>query len=135
MSREVRFRLRLHGKIVGYEKWYSGAWLKDEMYFRAEPCWLYSKDGDKWNPTPIKHDEKDASTGLHDKNGNEVWDGDLIRHSGAGGVVEWINDGCGWGFRRERHFMMLSHLCEKYMEVMGNIWEGQKEVGTKRTSA
>ena len=69
MVREIKFRLRLDDKIVGYEKWYSGERAPDEnrteeRYWRANPCWLYSEDGKYWNPTPVFHNKKDGFTDL-----------------------------------------------------------------------
>lgn len=79
MSRQIKFRLRNEvNVIVGYEKWYPGTLRKDGTY-EAHPCWLYSKDGERWNPNPFPHRYKDESTGLHDKNGKEIWEWDVVR--------------------------------------------------------
>jgi hypothetical protein len=79
--REIKFRLILEGKIVGYEKWYPGchSYIDGDhpekgRYWRAKPCWLYSKDGEKWNPEPIFHSQKDLFTGL-----KEIYEGDIVK--------------------------------------------------------
>lgn len=80
--REKEFRLRdRHNKIVGYEKWYVGKFRKDEGkgfspdsgYYEASPCWLYSTDGEKWNPTYIDHRFKDQFIELKDKKNVKIY--------------------------------------------------------------
>ncbi len=78
MAREIKFRIRLDTKIVGYEKWYKGTRDSDSGEWRAFPQWLYSTDGERWLPDAPRHNEKDRFTGLRDKNGKDVFEGDVI---------------------------------------------------------
>jgi len=148
--KEIKFKLVLDLKetcprIVGFEKWYEGCWSDDG--WRAKPCWLYSKDGEFWNPQPIPHNKKLQFTGLKDKNGKEIYEGDIVRAVWDIGerdeVIFWLPQTtkfCQLGIRmHEAHktnWIALSNYSKTpgcgRAEIIGNIYENPELLPQKR---
>jgi len=135
--REIKFRLRVGNRIVGFEKWYPGAGLA------ALPRWLYSKDGKYWNPDYIFHDSKDQFTGLHDCRKKEIYEGDIVyretlsrddpalagRYGDTGEAEECLGV---YRVRFVEKWEILSvDLNAMSLEVIGNIYENGELLGEK----
>jgi len=118
--REIKFRLRLNNKMVGCEKWYSGS-NKDGNWV-AKPQWLYSANRKNWSPRYIFHNAKDLFTGLHDKNGKEIYEGDIVAYNkDYGGDKTFEVEYKKGGFTIQN---ALIGVCkQESLEVIGNIYE------------
>lgn len=71
---------------------------------------------------PFRDVEPLFSTGLSDAEGNEVWEGGLLRYKGEIGVVEYREDAFFW-IRQGQRPISLGVVCEFGGVVIGNHYE------------
>lgn len=71
-------------------------------------------------------------TGLFDKRGQEIWEGDIVKHKWGIDAVEFWHG--AWQGRSIKAIQCNRHLApigriyssSKHMEVIGNIWENKE---------
>lgn len=138
--REIRFRL--------YSKHDKKMYIFDPRWgnFEQGGGWVggvletdYVKDGRRFAPSNQRQLEPESCewlefTGLFDKNGKEIYEGDLLRVVSSDGylqvnplTVEW--DSIGWQpwleGGRDRYYALSS------VEVVGNIYDNSELLGEK----
>ncbi len=112
--REITFRLRVDNKIVGYVK-------SDIRPEGAGLRWWYSRGNDingTWSTVEIAHTDKDQFIGLPDKNGTEIYGGDILR------LLNTVNGSCG-DQQLYPHFIgeVFWHKEDCRFLVKGTPWE------------
>jgi len=130
--REIKFRAwNIGGKIMNY----SIAGLYPSEYGIAVQV-NGSRDINSINYVLLQY------TGLKDKNGKEIYEGDVVKildtsiskHYDFIGECVWYEFSCGFNLRKGNHDLMFKRLdstTEQY-EIIGNIYENPNLLDDKK---
>lgn len=130
MSREIKFRVWIKGKIFGYERIGKNGW--EAMCPELNP-----DKGERWTPGVMTNmgDKRDQFVGHKDKKGVEVYEGDiLLADNNQKYIVVWIDQICGFylslpNTRRGKEFISCAAsqsdgpITLDTHEVVGNIYQ------------
>lgn len=98
--------------------------------FEHEEVTFYIDDEEELDTCQLLKDvEIMQSTGLKDKNGKEIYEGDIVRntHTGSVGRVHWCVHNTGFFYYVEKDKKDYTVFRAKYnLEVIGNIYENRE---------
>lgn len=131
MNRQIKFR----GKRLDNGEWVYGD-LEYQPCNRIARIHTYNPDGSYNGQHIVDPDTVGQFTGLHDRTGKEVYEGDVVfwiaidmrgRGKGEQGAIIWDNSTMAWVILRDkptsdgRPCIISRPFDKKHLEVVGNI--------------
>lgn len=137
-KRTIKFR----GKCCHSDAWAYGNLVdyEEEEYPEIQGFDVFREGRDVWQEMTVERDTIGQFTGLHDKNGKEIYEGDIVEvydftsvyASKYQGVVKMIH--CTWVVEYEWMFgishpnLYFDDFAERKTEVIGNIYDDEQLV-------
>ncbi len=124
--RDYKFR----GQKIDTKEWIYGSFI--QMNSNEHQCFIFPENTPlcieltDFYTIPILKETVGQYTGLHDRNGKEIYEGDLILVYGELFTVEWNADSASFEMNGEESGANFDNYYGYECEVVGNIYENKE---------
>ena len=124
MMREILFR----GKKIDNDEWTYGFYFEHSIDGQKDSYIKYQTFDEGFVTNEVVADTVGQYTGLTDKNGKKIFEGDILLKGFEKVLVKWNANQCRWGIYSNNYEICgFNESTQGYFEVIGNIYDNKEE--------